>query len=207
MDRWNHSGGRSKRRRTVENTPRIDSFEAGESGGWGTLFVCADGRIPLALDCCHHTGRAPGGAWETLEVWRRAAGWRQTLELARKRNGFGGSQVFFLCPACGRRARYLYLAGDVFLCRRCAGVTYKSQQETRSGCMYYYDKGVDFVRKHLEPPPFFIDGFGFNRWMPNRPRYMHQITYQHYLARFLRYREKHAERQMDEMLRLLKRFK
>ena len=71
--------------------------------------------------------------------------------------------------------------------------------------MYYYDKGVALVEKHLEAwPEFRPDGFSFCRWVPDRPRYMHQTTYRRYLARFLRYRQKHADRQMTDMLRLLK---
>lgn len=31
-------------------------------------------------------------------------------------------------------------------------------------------------------------------WLPERPWYMHQITYRKYLARFLRYRKKYADR-------------
>ena len=71
--------------------------------------------------------------------------------------------------------------------------------------MYYYDKGVALVEKHLDAwPEFRPDGFSFCRWVPDRPRYMHQTTYRRYLARFLRYRQKHADRQMADMLRLLK---
>ena len=36
---------------------------------------------------------------------------------------------------------------------------------------------------------------------------MHQITYRKYLARFLRYRKKYADRQMADMLKLLEMFK
>lgn len=170
MYRWNNNGGKNRTHGQVEATPRIDSFEAGEIGGWGVLFGCADGGTPLVLDCCRDMEYAPDGVRETLEVWHRKDGWSQTLELSRKRNGFGGSQAFFLCPACGGRVRYLYLTGGVFLCRKCAQLNYRSQQETRSDSMYYYNKGLGLVEKHLEPPPFLIDGFGFCRWIPDRPR-------------------------------------
>lgn len=74
--------------------------------------------------------------WE----WHPKEGWNQTIELSRKENGFGGNQAFFLCPACGERRRYLYQLGAAFLCRKCAQLNYRSQQETRSGSMYFYDK-------------------------------------------------------------------
>lgn len=207
MSRWRSNGGWNKNHGTVEKTSRIDSYEAGEIDGWGTLFGYADGGIPLVLGCCHNTGCAPDGEWENLEVWNSKTGWSQTLELSRKENGFGGNQTFFLCPSCGRRVRYLYLTGAVFLCRKCSRLNYRSQQETRSDSMYYYDKGMGLVEKHLEPPPFLIDGFGFCRWIPDRPRYMHQTTYGRYLRRFAKYQDQHQRRQLEDMARLLRLFK
>lgn len=207
MSRWRNNGGWNKSHGTVEKTPRVDSFGAGEIDGWGTLFGYADGGIPLVLDCCHNTGCAPDGKWENLEVWNSKTGWSQTLELSRKENGFGGSQTFFLCPSCGRRVRYLYQVGAALLCRKCSMLNYRSQQETRSDSMYYYDKGMGLVEKHLEPPPFLIDGFGFCRWIPDRPRYMHQTTYRRYLRRFAKYQDQHQRRQLEDMARLLRLFK
>lgn len=168
------------------------------------MFVCADGVTRL-IDCVHYTEYGPEEDREIVELWKGE--WSQALELSRKRNGFGGSQPFFLCPACGERVRYLYLTGAVFLCRKCSRLNYRSQQETRSDSMYYYDKGLGLVEKHLEPPPFLIDGFGFCRWIPDRPRYMHQTTYRRYLRRFAKYQDHHQRRQLEDMARLLRLFK
>ena len=101
----------------------------------------------------------------------------------------------------------MYLTGAVFLCRRCSRLNYRSQQETRSDSMYYYGKGMGLVEKHLELPPFLIDGFGFCRWIPGRPRYMHQTTYGRYLRRFSRYQDQHQRRQLEDMERILRLFK
>lgn len=145
---------------------------------------------------------------ELVEVWHPKDGWSRTLELSRKANGFGGSQVFFLCPACGERRRYLYLTGTTFLCRKCARLNYQSQQETRSDSMYFYDKGMALAEKHLDTwPGVRPDGFSFCDWVPDRPRYMHRNTYQRYLRRFLRYRKQHFDRQINDMARLLRGFK
>lgn len=202
MSRWRNNGGWNKSRGTVEKTPRIDSFDSAISERGGALFVCADGVTRL-IDCDHYIEYGPEEDRESIELWGRA-GWNQTIELSRKRNGFGGSQAFFLCPACGGRVRYLYLTGGVFLCRKCSRLNYKSQQETRSDSMYYYDKGMGLVEDHLEPPPFLIDGFGFCRWIPDRPRYMHQTTYRRYLRRFAKYQDQHQRRQLEDMARIFK---
>lgn len=194
-------GGWNKYRGTVEKTPRIDSYEAAAIEGWGTLFAYRDGKI-FPLDCCHDTGYWPEGEREIVELYPG----EYSLDLSRKENGFGGSQAFFLCPACGERRRYLYYVGAAFLCRKCAQLNYRSQQETRSETMYFYRKGMDLAEKHLEawPRP---NGFDFCAWVPERPRYMHQTTYRRYLARFLRYRKRHEAREMLDVLRLLKMFK
>ena len=205
MARLGTNGGWNRSHGTVERTPRIDSYEAGEINGWGTLFCHADGSIPIMLDCCHDTGCAPDR--ETVWVWCPKDGWSQTLELSRKRNGFGGSQAFFLCQSCGERRRYLYHGGAAFLCRKCARLNYKSQQVNRSDSMYYYDKGMNLVEKHLAPPPFFIDGFGFSCWIPDRPRYMHQSTYGRYLRRFSIYQDRHQKRQLADLEKILRAFK
>jgi hypothetical protein len=42
-----------------------------------------------------------------------------------------GSRVYFRCPRCQRRVQDLYLYGFHFSCRRCHGLAYVSQQESR----------------------------------------------------------------------------
>lgn len=201
-----NNGGWNKSHGTVEKTPRIDSYEAGDMGYRGCLFGYADKGIPLVFDCYRYIDYGIGldADREVVEVWHPTGGWRQILELSRKKNGFGGNQAFFLCPACGERRRYLYLTGSTFLCRKCAQLNYKSQQETRSDSMYYYHKGMALVDKHLYTwPRFRPDGFSFCDWLPGRPRYMHGSTYRRHLLRFLRYRKKHEDRQLEELRALL----
>ncbi len=208
MSRWRSNGGWNRKCGTVEKTPRIDSYEAGAVVGWGKLFGFGGGRM-LTLDCGHRTeyGPGPNVEREIVEIWHKD-GWGQTIELSRKRNGFGGSQAFFLCPACGWRVRYLYLGVGIFLCRKCSRLNYRSQQETRSDSMYYYGKGMALVEKHLDTwPRVRPDGFGFCAWIPDRPRYMHQTTYRRYLRRFAKYQEQHQLREMEDMLKILRMFK
>ena len=35
--------------------------------------------------------------------------------------------IYFICPKCGRRARYLYERNERFLCRRCSHLSYPCQ--------------------------------------------------------------------------------
>lgn len=208
MSRWRNNGGWNKSHGTVENIPRIDSFEAAEVGYDGVLFALRDNCPTLVLDCWRDITYAPDRDIETVEVRHPKDGWSRTIELSRKANGYGGSQAFFLCPGCGRRVRYLYQVGAAFLCRKCSRLNYRSQQETRSDSMYYYNRGMDLVEKHLDTwPRVRPDGFGFCAWIPERPRYMHQTTYGKYLRRFAKYQDQHQCRQLEDMARLLRIFK
>lgn len=164
--------------------------------------------ISLVLDCNRYMEYGPEAVREIVEVWHPKDGWSMELELSRKENGFRGSQAFFLCPACGKRVRYLYQVGTAFLCRKCSNLNYRSQQETRSDSMYYYGKGMDLVEKHLDTwPRVSPDGFSFCVWIPERPRYMHQSTYKRYLRRFVRYQDRHQRRTQEDLARLVRLFK
>ena len=203
MSRWRNHGGWNKKCGQIEKASRIDSFDV----AGGVLFACRGNGVPLVLACERYTEYGPTDR-DFVEVLYPKGGWSASLELSHKVNGYGGRQTFFLCPACGIRARYLYQAGGTFLCRKCARLNYKSQQETRSDSMYYYDKGMALVEKHLEPPPRgWIDGFSFCGWVPERPRYMHQTTYGKYLRRFTKYQDKHQQRELEDLARLLRIFK
>ncbi len=63
--------------------------------------------------------------------------WRErhyVIGLGRTPCNFGGSRVWFICPArgCGRRAAILY-GGALFACRRCYDLAYPSQREDAIG--------------------------------------------------------------------------
>lgn len=197
-----HNGGRNKSHGQVEATPRVDSFAAGQSGA---LLAWSGGR-PIMFDCCHGMEHGPDGTRELATV--ALHGRRQMLELTRIRSGFGGSRAFWLCPTCGQRARYLYYTGGGFLCRKCARLNYRCQQETRSGPLYYYHKGMAYAEKHLRPLFLPYGPGGFDQWTPPPPRYMHEPTYRRYLARLQRYQQRHAarqEKQEAQQIRQLRR--
>lgn len=197
MARWRNTGGQNKTHRTVEKVSRIDSFEVAEIQGWGTVW--AGQHI---LDC--YTDLEYGecsifipGMADPLEITTDA-----------KPNGFGGAQTFFLCPRCGQRGRYLYFKGRRFVCRKCAKLNYRSQQETRTGTMYFHNKGEKYAEKHLNVRRGdFPDGFHFSGWVPPRPRYMHRDTYKKHLLHLIKYQQQHLDRETEGLARLLRLFK
>jgi len=176
----------------VERADRIDSFEPGKLGNWGVLTARRGGM----LWCKRFTV----GGREFMELDGYGA-----LEVVRVRSGFGGSRAFWVCPRCGRRARYLYFNGKGFLCRECAKLNYRSQQRTRDSLRHVED-GLRLARERLGwEPPAWVTPLDFPSLNPPRPRYMHQDTYQRHLARFRRYQERYKRDSMREMLALLER--
>lgn len=195
----NYSGGDNKTHGQIERADRIDSFEAGMEG-WGMVLASRGGKVlPLHCDRYGHAGR------EFVELSYPRSRWRNTLELARVRSGFGGSRAFWLCPICGRRARFLYFKDRRFVCRECAKLNYQSQQRTRDSINHYRD-GLKLARERLgwEPPGYIVPA-DFPRLTPPCPRYVHQSTYQRRLARFRQYQAAYQRDSLREMLAILRR--
>lgn len=196
----NYSGGDNKTHGQIERADRIDSFEAGKIEDWG-MVLASRGNKMLPLRCYRygHAGR------ELVELSYPGSRWRDTLELARVRSGFGGSRAFWLCPICGRRARFLYFKGRGFVCRECVKLNYRSQQRTRDSINYYRD-GLKLARERLGwEPPEYICPMDFPHLTPPCPRYMHQSTYRRHLARFRRYQTAYQRDSLREMLAILRR--
>lgn len=199
----NYSGGDNKTHGQIERADRIDSFEAGAVEGWGMVFASRGGKVlPLRCDRFPSCGR---GERELVELSYPGSRWRDTLELFRVRSGFGGSRAFWLCPICGRRARFLYFKGRRFICRGCAKLNYQSQQRTQNS-INHYREGLKLAREKLgwEPPGYTVPA-DFPHLTPACPRYMHQSTYKRHLARFRRYQEAYQRDSLREMLAILRR--
>ncbi len=87
----------------------------------------------------------PNAIWLHYDTVGEPAGRSCNYEvgLTRTRCNYGGLRHWFICPVvrngqhCNRRCRFLYLPGgsDFFGCRKCHGLTYRSQQ--KSGSHFY----------------------------------------------------------------------
>lgn len=194
----NYSGGDNKTHGQIERSLRIDSYEAGAVEGWGTIFASGGGHmVPLE---CEHFLEDDG---ETVELARG-----DILDMTRTTNYFGGSRVYWLCPYCGRRIRYLYFVPvQGFKCRECSRLNYACQQRTKDSTNFVRD-GLKLARERLGwEPPFSICPAEFPYVCPDRPKGMHRRTYYRYLARFRRYQEKYNRDSMREMLGILRRWR
>ena len=127
--------------------------------------------------------RQHGGDWQDME---------QSTPIVWMPCRFGGARPYFVCPgivngiACGRRVTKLYGAATYFLCRHCCRLVYAAQREDR------YDRALRHANKicmQLGGEP------GRASALPDRPKGMHERTYQRLRSEVL-----DAEMLMDERL-------
>lgn len=186
-----NNGGWNKTHEQVEQSFRIDSFELAHTDTWGGVF-------------CGHKYLNTYQEENFCEIFPPHSAKGLKIALSSKRNGYGGQQTFFLCPACGQRVRYLYLTGRRgFLCRKCAKLNYKSQQQTKDSMVDYWN-GMNYVKRYLNLPPWPVDGFSFVRFRPGKPKWMHESTYQRHLIRLSRYQLRHGKRLVEDLARLFR---
>jgi hypothetical protein len=93
---------------------------------------------------------------------------------------YGGRRAWFECEShsdggyCGRRVAILYRAGDMFACRRCYGLSYQSQHESPRFRSISRSRKI---RMQLGGSENLLEPF------PQKPRRMHQMTYDRLRAR------------------------
>lgn len=120
------SGGHNKTHKQVEKqrSCRVDSFAVYDNLRYDKYLSYKD-KVDIRGGCTtirYYTQS------KKAEIQENGAYY--PLGLSRVTNIDGSSQrLYFLCPCCERRVRYLYRNKNGFyLCRKCAGLNYKSQQ-------------------------------------------------------------------------------
>ena len=129
------SGGHNKTHRRLENFHRIDSFSFYDYLMCDKYLFCKE-TVKYTLvrgDIVYYVGE------KTAEI--REGDSYTDLILSRV-PGIDGKSVrmYFHCPYCGRRVRYLYRRQERYLCRECARLNYASQQKS----------GMDEIRLKME---------------------------------------------------------
>lgn len=202
MKYYQHGGG-NKTHEKVEDSDRVDSFEMDHSDGWGTLFC---GRHVIDYDLQDDVVYLflPTPNRPTPELHLTPRGSYKKINLSFTLCGFGGCQVYFICPDCGARCRFLYYRWHDFICRRCARLNYESQQQTVNES-HAYKRGIKYARKHLDP--FFSpDYMGFPDAVPEKPRGMHWRTFDRHMDKLGEYQRQFERRQLLGAVSLCKKF-
>jgi hypothetical protein len=122
--------------------------------------------LPDGVRLMYRTRRDNDGAWEDVS---------ETMPYVWTRTRFGGRRAWFKCLGCGRGCRVLY-GGSRFRCRRCHGLTYRSQYEPA------YERAneqANKLRKRVggKGNAFTIGNTIGIEEFPPKPRGMHWATY------------------------------
>ena len=116
---------------------------------------------------------------------------KYTIHFETVPNNYGGrKRVYFSCPKCGRRSRFVYLIELCFICRICAELNYESQQRTKNELLaaenlFWYIRGK--FQDMSEIPLQTI-----SEYVPSRPKGMHQTTYNRRLEELIKLQRGYA---------------
>lgn len=191
------SGGHNRTHGTVEHHNRADSFRF-------NMFLMGDKYLHYHETVVYPLGRAAAIVYHVqdkraeLHTSRRC----RPLWLSEVPGINGkGFRLFFLCPGCGRRVRYLY-QGEEYVCRHCLKINYTSQQQT--------DDRQALRRKMRRIVEKDLGYCGWKRMYPGcgienlpelpRPRYMHRSRYAELIGRYRQLQEKYREAEIYDLM-------
>lgn len=186
------SGGHNKTHKRLENFHRIDSFAFYNYLMCDKYLDCKTTvQYPLIRgDIIYHAQE------RTAEI--KEGDCYTDLPLSRVPGIYGKSvRMYFYCPYCGRRVRYLYDRYKHYACRKCAKLNYSCQQKN----------GMDEIRLKMERIAERLD----YQWWRNgfdciadiyyipKPHYMRWAKYEKLMQEF-RALKKEYERNMENAL-------
>ena len=150
--------------RFMEREGYLREFYAG-SLHWsrrGERFASINFRVESDRIILSYRSRTGGGEWEDLNY---------PVLLERTKCNYGGFRTWLLCPArgCGRRTATLF-GGRIFACRRCYGLVYESQRQSKR------DRAADRAQRILDR--LRAEHFSIFDPLPPRPKGMHRRTYE-----------------------------
>lgn len=171
-------GGKNKAHRTIDNYRRIDSFQLMrnikdnlEDGD--DLPIIFEGGAILFDPFMWHAEIKMGEKYIPLKVYRV--------------EGIDGtrSRMYFCCPLCKRRVRFLYNYRGYYTCRHCLNANYTSQQCNR---------GTDAIKRKARK--IIVDELGLYNWqqytingimdvhIPEKPLYMRWKKFNRLIAEY-----------------------
>lgn len=168
------SGGQNKTHGSVEDCRRIDSFALHDFlKGDKYLYYKTDVKYPIiGGDVVYHVGT------KTASIYSNGA--YTALELSRVINPDNRTyRMYFMCPVCGKRARYIYRKNESYSCRECAGLNYESQQKSGTDELlrkmrYIVEKKLEYAYWQCECPRVMLPEL---LYIP-KPRYMRWEKYE-----------------------------
>ena len=185
-----YGSGRPAYRCKAEDFRRLDAnlmhragvFKQGRVGGWQrTVNGEHADYVSYAMEEYGlrfiYRSRSWGGDWQSRNY---------VVSLDWRPCNYGGARPYFRCPGvrcgryCGRSVIKLY-GGDLFLCRHCHELAYRSQSEAPQDRLL---RKANKKRMALGGEP------GTDSWLPERPKGMWRRTYEREIDAILDAEEK-----------------
>lgn len=182
-----NSGGHNRTHGRLESYRRIDSFSFRTFLDWFDVIAC-DGIVTQPIL----------GGDITYDLKDDTAtitynGQSVPLYISKVPNIDGVSyRLYFHCPACGERVRYLYRRFGYYICRKCAKLNYRSQQvngleELRLKMQRIVEKDLCYLDWEIDHPGIPIQDL---LYIP-RPRYMRQSKYERLMQEYRHLQDEH----------------
>lgn len=195
------SGGHNRTHNTVENFYRIDSFRYYD-------FLMGDEYLFLHDTVPYPHSRQPDIVYHVQERrFEILTGIQYSPLYLSKVPGINGNgkRVFFECPHCETRVRYLYKNRGNYMCRHCLNANYKSQQIN----------GMKKLHRQMEN---ILEKLNFYNWRylyPHtniedlifvpKPRYMRNAEYEELMQKFRELQKECHEKQLSMLLKSIPR--
>lgn len=156
------SGGHNKKNLSTSRFKRIDSFSLNHN---------YQSEIAITLK----TNNVP-----------------QKILLSKLPNNYGGlDKIFFICPRCKSRIRFLFITKEALFCRHCCKVSYPSQRCGDISKVFYR---LDPLFRKLKAN---TDSEYMIRYIPPRPRYMRHNVYVEIIERITELQNHHWAQFID----------
>lgn len=201
------SGGHNKTHRQLENFRRIDSFAFYDYLMADKYLYCKTTvQYPLIRgDIIYHV-QSKTALIKVLSVKDRE--YRYVDLPLSMVPGIDGKSVrmYFHCPYCGRRSRYLYDYYKHYACRECAKLNYSSQQksgmdEMRLKMERIVEKKLGYAYWWKDYPDMCIQDL----WHIPKPLYMRYEKYEKLLQEFWKLKKDYEREFLRQISKILKR--
>lgn len=104
---------------------------------------------------------------------------REDIRLSELPNNYGGNRLYFTCPTCWGRYRFLYVRSGYFRCRRCNKLNYPSSRKGKNDVMTI--KMNNLLRDKFKVDTKELSYCDMSDYVPDKPKGMHWKTYYKWL--------------------------
>lgn len=104
---------------------------------------------------------------------------KDNIYFSQLTNNYGGNRLYFICPNCNNRFRFLYVRNGYFRCRHCNKLNYPSSRKGKDDIPS--NKMETIFRKKFKVDTKELSYIDMADFIPDKPKGMHWNTYYKWL--------------------------